>query len=194
MMTLFPFLSLWSTAAAEAEKQRVERLEASGEYDFSGVPEGIEAEFLRQAELCLQSTIQVAIASDSRATTLTGTIGAAAAALFVLAGNMASKDASRTDLLAAILVAAGIFALSAIFCNAAARPINFHTAGYQPAVLYYAASSDRHIRLEAVSDIQKRIEANNWSLAKASQALTFGRLLAAGAPIASFIVFCLLYR
>ncbi len=194
MMILFPWLSLWGKAAEKTEKERLERCVANGDFDFSEVPIGAEAEFLRQAELCLQSTIQVAIASDSRATTLTGTLGAASAALLVLAGNIASKEGFRTDLLVSIMIGAVILIAAASFCAAAARPINFHVAGYQPAVLYEAASSERHIKLVTAADIQVRIETNNWSLAKASQALSFGRTLAIISPLISFIVFCLLYH
>jgi hypothetical protein len=45
--------------------------------DFSNVPRGAAKELCRQGELCLQGTVQLAIALDQRATTLTGVVGAA---------------------------------------------------------------------------------------------------------------------
>jgi len=146
--------------------------------DFSQVPDCAVNEFYRQAELCLQSTVQVAIAADSRATTLTGTFGAATAALLVIAANIGTKDKVDLSLLLAVLSGASALLIASTFCAASARPIEFHVPGYHPRLLYYAASSEKHIKLEAAADIQIRIDQNSVSLKRSAKTLSRGRVLA----------------
>ncbi len=146
--------------------------------DFSQVPDCAVNEFYRQAELCLQSTVQIAIAADSRATTLTGTLGTATAALLVVSANIGTKDKIDLPLLIAVLSGAGSLLTAAIFCAASARPIEFNVPGYQPRALYPSASSEKHIKLEAAADIQVRIDKNSKALERAATTLSRGRWIA----------------
>ena len=176
------------------QASRLVRMMASDEeddLDFSQVPDAAVDEFYRQAELCLQSTVQIAIAADSRATTLTGTFGAATAALLVLAANIGTKDKIDFPLLIAILSGASSLLVASVFSATVARPVEFHIPGYHPRVLYVAASSEKHIKLEAATDIQKRIDQNSAYLGKAAKTLSRGRVLALLSVPISIISFLL---
>jgi hypothetical protein len=61
------------------------------QYDFSNVPAGAIREVHRQGEICLQSIVQLALAADQQATTLTGILGAASVALLVATAAMISN-------------------------------------------------------------------------------------------------------
>jgi hypothetical protein len=49
--------------------------------DFSEIPDNAVKELHRQGELCLLGTMQLAVAADQRATTLSGILGAGSVAL-----------------------------------------------------------------------------------------------------------------
>ncbi len=162
--------------------------------DFSQVPDCAVNEFYRQAEIYLQSTVQIALAADARASTLTGIFGAATVALLVLAANVANKSPIDAPLIASVIVGAVFLIIAAVFCAIAARPVEYFIPGYEPKRLYQAASSERHIKLEAASDMQIRIDRNRKTLRSAAMLLSIGRTLAMAAPITAIATFCLCFR
>lgn len=62
--------------------------------DFSNVPDSAVKELHRQGELCLLGTMQLALAADQRATTLSGILGAGAVALAAATAGLNIKRAS----------------------------------------------------------------------------------------------------
>jgi hypothetical protein len=69
--------------------------------DFSNIPAETIKELHRQGEICLQGTVQLAIACDQRATTLTSILGAGTIALMVATGTMISSLTPRPPLIGA---------------------------------------------------------------------------------------------
>jgi hypothetical protein len=160
-------------------------------YDFSTVPGEAIKELHRQGEMCLQGTVQLAIASDQRASTLTGILGASSVALTVAAGNAALVPAPHVSFAIALGVTALFVLLGTYFCAHAARSIDYHLAGYEPYKLAIASADETWLLRFAAEDVQKRIDFNRKALDGASRDLTIGRwiaLLAMPIGVASYFL------
>jgi hypothetical protein len=149
--------------------------------DFSAIPADAIKELHRQGEICLQGTVQLALAVDQRAITLTGILGAGAVALAAATVTMISSARPNPALVGAAAVTALLLFLGAMLCAWAARPSSFHVAGYEPKRMAKSALNDMWILRYATEDAQVRIDSNRLSLERASRALAFGMCIAIAA-------------
>ena len=163
--------------------------------DFSNIPNETIKEFHRQGEVCLQGTVQLAIAADQRATTLTGTLGAAAVALMVATGALVSNPSLLPDtaLVYATLVTALMLFVGAILCAMVARSTDFFVAGYEPKNLAKSAANELWMLRYAAEDVQVRIDGNRRTLDASSRMLTWGRGMAVAALPVGAAIFLLAY-
>ncbi len=159
--------------------------------DLSAVPDETIKELHRQGELCLQGTVQLAIAADWRATTLTGILGAGSIALIVAGASMISNPLSHPALIVATLTTALMLFFGALQCARAARSIDYFVAGYEPRLLAQSANDETWMLRFAAEDIQTRITRNRETLARSSRMLTRGRVIAFTAVpigVAAFVI------
>lgn len=143
-------------------------------------------ELLRQGEACLSETLRVAIAADSRATSLCGIFGAAGVALMAAsAGNFAGSRPEPAFIAAAIM-AAILFLCASALAAIGGRPSDFYIGGYEPRRL--ASVTDHLSQLRYIAaDIQMRIDANRCAMRR-SAARVNGALALAGLAIATGVV------
>jgi len=146
--------------------------------DFSNIPADAIKELHRQGEICLQSTMQLALAADQRATTLTGIMGAGAVALLAATATMISSAHPSAALIGTGAGTATLLFVGALFCAWAAQPLDFFVAGYEPRRMAPAARDETWILRYATEDMQIRIDSNRASLVHASRLLTWGRSIA----------------
>jgi hypothetical protein len=163
------------------------------QYDFSSVPAGAIREVHRQGEICLQSTVQLALAADQRATTLTGILGAASVALLVATAAMISNIHPNWALVCAAAITAVLLFIGALFCARATQPVDFFIAGYEPKRMASVAQDETWILRYAAEDVQARIDANRDSLVRASWWLIWGRRIALLGVLSGLMVFSALY-
>jgi len=153
--------------------------------DFSAVePEAIK-ELHRQAETCLQGTIQFAIAADHRATTLTGIFGTGSVALLAAAATVLAGSQPNF----ALVLGAGVTALfllgAALSCFWASRPVDFSVAGYEPRLLAPSVAADPIWMVRyATEDMQRRIDFNRAALERAARWVLCGAVIALVAILA----------
>jgi len=149
--------------------------------DFSNIPATAAKELCRQGELCLQGTIQLALAADQRATTLTGILGAGSVALVAATVSLSISPDRKIALIASAAITALVLYCGALLCAWAARSTDFHVAGYEPRSLAFSATGDdAEIWMQRYSaeDVQARIDHNRRELEKSSRYLTWGRRIA----------------
>jgi len=148
--------------------------------DFSNVPQDAARELCRQGELCLQGTVQLAIAADQRATTLTGILGAGAIALVAATVSLSVGAKPNVTLIFSAAATALSLYCGALFCAWAARSADFFVAGYEPRLLHISAPENSELWMQRYSaeDIQMRIDHNRDTLEKSSRYLTWGRRIA----------------
>ena len=141
-------------------------------------------EVLRQAEICLEGTLQLAFAADQRATMMAGICGAGAAAFVAAAVTVQDwplvYGASVTSLL--LFAAVLIFAWSA-------RPIDFFLAGYEPRLLSASAADERWTLIYVVEDLQRRICKNRKDIDASSNGFKLGFGLAFAAVPLGLVAF-----
>ncbi len=163
-------------------------------YDFSQVPDGTVEELLRQGQECLAGTVQLAIASDQRATALAGIFGAGFVALLATGAAIFTGDHYNASLFfACISTAMALFAASFI-CAWAARPTDFYLGGYEPRHLSKSSSDLSWMKRYASEDVQQRINANGRRLKSASRCVAIGALLALISPGAGLLAIWLSYH
>jgi hypothetical protein len=152
--------------------------------DLSEIPLPSIKELQRQGEACLQGTVQLALAADQRATTLTGIFGAGAVALLAAAATVLAG--AHPDL--SLVCGAGVTSLfllgGAISCAWAGRPIDFFVTGYEPRLLAQSATDEVWMLRYAIEDIQTRIDANRRALERSARLLYQGALIAMAAVLA----------
>jgi hypothetical protein len=132
-------------------------------------------EVCRQGEECLRGTVQLAIASDQRASTLTGIFIAGTVALVVAAGNWATGTNPSREFISALLATAAMFGVAAFLVARAARSIDYHVAGYEPRALAVVGNEHVWMLRYSADEMQEKIDFNRMALEKASRALTMGR-------------------
>jgi hypothetical protein len=166
----------------------------SDAFDFSQVPDHGIRELHRQAEVCLNGTIQLALAADQRATTMAGIFGAGSLALLAaIATVLAGNNPNVAFILAAGCVAAFLFG-AALMCAWAGKPTDFHVGGFEPKRLAASASDETWMLRYATEDLQMRIDFNRRILIESARRLVRGATLAiASVPIgiAAFAVIAL---
>jgi len=160
--------------------------------DCSMVPDNAIGELHRQAEMCLQGTVQLATALDQRATATSGIFGVGALALFTAAAAMSGAAARPiVPFIVGAAVTAVLLFCGALFCAWAARSADFFVAGYEPRFLVKAASDEHWMLRYAVEDIQTRIDANRMAQEYSSRLFTWGMrvgLIAVPCGIAAFFM------
>lgn len=148
--------------------------------DFSSIPDSTIEELHRQAETCLAGTVQVALAADARATTLTGILGGGAVALLAGVASIIASD--NYDKFHAVLWSALVVAIAwfvgAMSCAWSARPTEFYVGGYEPRLLAQSATDRVWMLRYATEDLQKRIGANRDTLDQNATFLRRGLLSA----------------
>lgn len=157
--------------------------------DFSEVPPEAIKELHRQAETCLQGTIQLAVAADQRATTMAGILGSVSAAILTVAVLIATSAAPNWSVMSAAVATATVLFIGALLTAIAARPCDFQVAGYEPKRMADAAQSETWILRYATEDLQVRIDANRIALDKTARFLSWGLFAALFALPAGVIVF-----
>src|SRR5208282_2658004 len=148
-------------------------------------------EVCRQGEECLRGTVQLAIASDQRASTLTGIFIAGTVALIVAAGNWATGAHQSREFVAALLATASMLGIGAFFVARAARSIDYHVAGYEPRSLAVVGKERVWMLRYSADDMQGRIDFNRRALERASRDLTRGRTFAFWAAAVGIVVYFL---
>jgi hypothetical protein len=157
--------------------------------DLSSVPDSLVEELHKEGVLCLQGTLQLAVAADQRATTLTGVFGAGSVALLAAAATLLTVSQPNQPLLLGA-IATAIFLLSAaLFCAWAARPVDFFLVGYEPKLLAPAARDRGWMLRCTTEDIQMRIDANRRVISRSALILKFGFLIAVCSVPAGIIAF-----
>ncbi len=163
---------------------------ALADYNFSGVADGATKEFQRQAEVCIQGTMQIALACDARASTHTGFFLAGATALAVSAASYARAPAANLPLAYGGAAAAALLLLAAASCSIAARSVYFHVAGYQPKFLAVTASNELFMLRCVAEDLQRRIDFNVAALARQARWFGNGQIAAlASLPFGAAVYF-----
>jgi hypothetical protein len=157
--------------------------------DISSVPEESIIELHAQAAACLQGTVQLAIAADQRATTLTGIFGAGTVALLAAAATVLEGSHPSQPLVWSACIAAEFLFAASLCCAWAARPINFSVGGYEPKLLAPAASDKLWMLRCVTEDIQARIDMNRLALDRGARILTAATLIALSSVPAGFIAF-----
>jgi len=87
--------------------------------DFSKVPDEAIKELHRQGEVCLQGTVQLALAADQKASTLTGILGAGSVALIAATVTMISAARHNYALIGAAVTTSILLLVGAFFCAVA---------------------------------------------------------------------------
>jgi len=160
--------------------------------DFSGVPESGVKELHRQGELCLLGTIQLALAADQRATTLSGIFGAGAVALAAAMAGLVSGEHPNLVLIASAATTAFFLFVGALLCAWSAKPTDFFVGGYEPRYLAVSCADEVYALRYAAEDLQVRIDANRDTLEKSALRQTWGRRVAAAGVPAGVIVLCIM--
>lgn len=163
-------------------------------YDFSSIPNDSVDEILQQGQDCLSGTIQLAIASDQRATAMASIFGAGFVALLATAAAIFGGSTFNEPLFYACLTTSSALFIASFICAWAARPIDFFVGGYEPRYLIKSAGDSSWMKKYAAEDVQKRIDANRKCLSKSSKCVTIGATIALVAPLLGLLAFWLSYQ
>lgn len=156
--------------------------------DLSNVAPDAIRELQRQAELCLQGTIQLALAADQRATTLTEVFGAGSVALLAADATLLTAPNENAPLIWSGLAASLMLFGGSLFCAWAARSIDFFVAGYEPRLLAPSATEEVWLVRYSTESLQHCINANRRALERSARTVRRGLVLALlTAPIAAII-------
>jgi hypothetical protein len=161
--------------------------------DFSAIPDNAIRELHRQGELCLLGTVQLALAADQRATTLSGILGAGAVALAAATAGLISGGHPNIVLIAPAATTALFLFVGALLCAWSAQPTEFFIGGYEPRYLAVSCTDEVHPLRYAAEDLQMRIDANRGTLERAAVRQTWGRRVAAAAVPAGVIIFFIMF-
>jgi hypothetical protein len=136
-----------------------------------------------QGETYLQAQLQLALASDQRATTMASILTAVASA--VAAGALALWTVSQNaSILAAGLVTATVLLVGAAFAAWAARPVDFNLAGNHPEKWFGVSKAPLVVVLGGEAEnYQEHIEANDKVLGANQRALKRAGIAALLAPL-----------
>jgi hypothetical protein len=157
--------------------------------DFNNVPDEMLGELLREAEECLQGTVQLALAADQRGATMTGIFGAGAVALLAAAATI-PETADRV--LGAFLTASIFLFVAALLTAWSARPANFFIGGYEPRFLSQCGGDLAWMQRCTSADVQNRITKNREALEGASRLFSAGVILAGISPFLAIGIYFLM--
>ena len=163
-------------------------------YDFSTVPNKSVDEILRQGQECLAGTIQLAIASDQRATAMAGIFGAGFVALLATSAAIFTGEKYNEALLYSCLITSSGLFFASFICAWAARPIDFFVCGYEPRHLIKSARDLTWLKRYAAEDVHMRIDKNTECLKLAAKWVKIGATTALLSPILGLLIFWINYR
>jgi hypothetical protein len=161
--------------------------------DFSEIPDNAVKELHRQGELCLLGTMQLAVAADQRATTLSGILGAGSVALAAAMAGLISGAHPNLVLIVPAAITALFLFIAALLCAWSAQPTDFFVGGYEPRYLAISCADELYALRYAAEDLQMRIDANRATLERSASRQKWGRRLAAGAVPAGLIAFLTMF-
>jgi hypothetical protein len=164
---------------------------ANTRIDLSAIPAETIGELHRQAEACLDGTVQVALGADARATTLAGIFGGGSVAILAGAATIASDPKHHSLLLSAVAIA-GAWFFAAMLCAWAGRPSAFFLGGYEPRLFEKSATDITWMLRYATEDMQVRIDKNRHALVKNARVLRAGFFVAVLGVFAGVSVFFLI--
>ena len=145
---------------------------------------------LEQAELHIQSQLQCALASDQRATTLSGILSSVSAAIF--AGLAALWDKLANDAFSAGFATASLLLIAAAFGAWAARPIDFFVPGSRPEQFYGALRLSRaELAGYIAENLQHDIDENERFMSGNQSAIRLGLIAALLSPVVGVTVWVL---
>jgi len=148
-------------------------------FDWSSVDADAVPEILRQGELCLSGLLTSAIASDQRATSLCGILGAVGGVLLAGAATILAGSNPEMPLVYAATAGAAPLLIASLLAGLAGRPIDFYMTGYEPHLLAQGARDKTWMLRYAIINVQKRIDANRDKLVRGSRLITFAFAFAA---------------
>jgi hypothetical protein len=151
-------------------------------------------ELHRQAETCLLGTIQLGIAADQRATTLTGIFGAGSVAVLAAIATVISGASSHQALIGGAATMATLLFAAAITSAMACAPRDFHVGGYEPKRFARSAGDLPWMLRYAVEDMQVRIDCNRAVLERSARLVRASMGFAIAAIVLGTLVFGMLAR
>jgi hypothetical protein len=154
--------------------------------------ERVAATILRQGELRLDAQLQLAIASDQRATTLAGIYAAVATALLGWSGWLTTTPDGSAALAAAFSTTAVLLLVAASLCIYVARPMGIATVGAKPETWTDNGALDRSPEeafLKEAKNYDEYISDNRLKFDKNSQKLNWALGLSVFAPVAGTAVY-----
>jgi len=152
------------------------------------ISDDAQREFLRHGEEMVRMTLALAHGADFRAITMMGIFGAIGVALIAASSTLiASGHPSWALIAGAVTTAAGLF-IACGFCVAAARPVDFFIAGFEPrSLLNSSAKKDEYRTRVLVAVTQDRIDQNRAAIALSAWQ-TWVAMKAAGMSIGAGVV------
>ena len=160
--------------------------------NFSRVPAEAVKELHRQGELCLQGSLHLAMASDQRATTMVGVLGAATVAvLAMLVPLLAAKPLSVPLVCAGAVIALFLFT-AAMLCGWSTASGSLFVPGHDPGRLAHRAVDETQLLRSALEDLQARIDHNRLALQRTARRLMCARVFAIFAVPAGMAVYLFL--
>ena len=159
--------------------------------DWTGVSDEQMEQMLAQADTYLSAMLDVATASDQRATSLGSLCGGAGVALLAAAATIIAGSTPRDPLvLGAVVTALGFFVAAYLYASAS-EPVDFYLAGFEPAPLA-SAPSEKTARLRVMlEDMQARIVLNRVTIDRAAGLTKWGRRAAVAGVAVGSVVFLL---
>lgn len=151
--------------------------------DWSGVKLEMARQIFEQGEKVLQAQLEIALASDQRATAIASLFAAVGTAVAAGAFTYWDKN-SDTPILAAGIVTSVVMIMGALRSLWAARPVPFHTPGNHPNRWYSCKDEDLAPMLGAEAEsYQTMIDQNESQLRANSRAIMQGATIAVSSPI-----------
>lgn len=147
-----------------------------------------ELEFLlAEAKEALQGTVDLGISSDQRSAALAGVFGAGAFGLFTVAATIFAGQAQSGVFLAGAMVVGFLLLVASVLCTLAAFPGDFFVSGYEPRLLFPAASDQTWMKRYTIEDMQVRIENNRREINREAGMVKAAIISATIALAASFL-------
>lgn len=156
---------------------------------WTAVPEQVQQELLRQAEMRVRSTLALAQGADQRSVTTMGVFGAVAVALLAAAITLFASN--RADWLlpcAFTIPALGLF-FGVCMCLKAMAPVDFLPPGARPSSLFQTDVSDyQRFRIALIHLAEFSIKTNTETIRRSSRLFNRSIYVALGGILADAVV------
>lgn len=157
--------------------------------DWTNIPEASVHHLLEEAKEHLRGTIELGINADQRSAALCGVFGGGAFALFAVSATVFAGEHSSTTLQWASAIAGFILLIASLLCARAASPGDFYVSGYEPSLLFSAASDPLWMQRYTIEDIQRRIEANRIEINREASLVKWAVRIAMGSLVIGLVIF-----